>query len=94
MFALLEELTDTMQGATLILSVVVVCMLKLRNHLRYGKIRDIAKDQTVKYKMLYDHIDNELNKPLSKRQSIDDFLYWIVREHNNIAAATADQVEQ
>ena len=85
--ALVEELTNSVQGSTLILSLLVASMIKLRSHLKYSKIHSIAKEQTIKYKQLYDRIESELIKPIAKRQTEDDFIYWIVREHNNIEAA-------
>lgn len=85
--ALVEELTNTVQGSTLILSLLVASMIKLRSHLKYSKIHTIAKEQTVKYKQLYDRIESELIKPIAKRQAEDDFIYWIIREHNNIEAS-------
>lgn len=83
-FALADELTDRLQGSTLILSLLVASMIKLRSHLKYDKLHSVAKEQTVKYKLLYDRIESELIKPISKRQAEDDFIYWIIREHNNI----------
>ena len=82
--ALVEELTNAVQGSTLILSLLVASMIKLRSHLKYSKIHSIAKEQTIKYKQLYDRIESELIKPATKRQAEDDFIYWIIREHNNI----------
>jgi hypothetical protein len=85
-FALIEELTNTVTGSTLVLSLLVATMIKLRSHLKYSKMHAVAKDQTLKYKQLYDRIESELIKPITKRQAEDDFIYWIVREHNNIEA--------
>ena len=69
---------------SIILSIIVAVMIKLKEYLKYDKIKDIAKTQSAKYTILYDSIESELSKNKEKRQSIDEFLYWINREYNNI----------
>jgi hypothetical protein len=86
-FALIEEVSEQVQGSTLVLSLLVASMIKLRSHLRYSKMHSVAKEQTVKYKQLYDRIEGELIKPINKRQAEEDFIYWISREYNNIEMA-------
>ena len=69
------------------LSIIVAGMLKLKDHITYGKIRDHAKEQSIKYGNLYDSIERELLKPDLNRQSDMDFFYWITREFNSIELA-------
>lgn len=76
--------SETPSIITIILSTVVAGMVKLKDYLDFDKIRDVSKTQSVKYGQLYDRIESEMVKPANKKQSEDDFIYWIVREYNNI----------
>ena len=66
------------------LGIVVAGMLKLKEYLEYDKLRDTAKEQTVRYGDLFDRIENEIVKPDEKKQIDSDFIYWIIREYNSI----------
>lgn len=68
----------------IIISVTVASMIKVKDYVKYAQIRDTAKEQTVKYTQLYERIDKELLKPMSKRQPEDEFIYWIAREFSNL----------
>jgi hypothetical protein len=69
---------------------VVVGMLKLKEYIPYDKVRDSAKEQTLKYGNLFDAIERELLKPAHLRQAEDDFFFWVSREFNAIELADPD----
>lgn len=71
-------------SAFVVLSGITLVMVKVKDYLKFDKIRDISKDQNVKYKQLYERIEREIMKPEHKQQTEDDFIYWIGREFNNI----------
>jgi hypothetical protein len=79
--------TERTSTTTLVLSSIVVGMIKLKDTLKFGKIVALAQQQTVKYKQLYQRIDKEMIKHDSKRQTEDDFIYWVGREYSNIEMA-------
>lgn len=68
-----------------ILTGIVVVMIKMKDYLKFEKIKDVAKRQTVKYEQLYQRIDREMLKPDDKRQLLDDFITLINREFNSIS---------
>lgn len=74
-------------NVTLILSSIVAGMIKLKDYLKFDKIRELAKQQTIKYEQLYQRIERELTKKESDRQIEDEFIYWITREFNHIELA-------
>lgn len=74
-------------NVTLILSSIVAGMIKLKDYLKFDKIRELAKQQTIKYEQLYQRIERELNKKEDDRQIEDEFIYWITREFNHIELA-------
>lgn len=78
-----EELTTTV----LVLSSIVAGMIKLKENLKFDKIVTLAQQQTVKYKQLYQRIEREMVKHEDRRQSEEDFLYWIKREYSGIEMA-------
>lgn len=69
---------------TLVLSSIVAGMIKLKDTLKFGKIVSLAQQQTIKYKQLFQRIEREMYKQDAKRQTEDDFIYWVNREYNNI----------
>lgn len=75
---------DATTNLFIILAGITAVMVKVKDYLKFDKIRDLAKDQNVKYKQLFERIDRELMKPEKKQQTEDDFIYWINREFNNI----------
>lgn len=77
--------TEQSSGTTaMIMSIVVAAMLKLKEYVTYDKIRDSAKEQSVKYQQLYEGIESEMRKPDGKRQLENDFIYWVSREFQHI----------
>jgi hypothetical protein len=82
-----EEQSNTV---TLILSSLVAAMIKIKDYLKFDKIKDVAKQQTIKYEQLYQRIEREMLKSIDKRQTEDDFIYWINREFNNIEISDPD----
>ncbi len=68
----------------IILSSIVAGLVKLRDYVTYDKVRDLAKEQTVKYSQLYDKIDQETIKPNSRRLSEENFLHWLHTELKHI----------
>jgi hypothetical protein len=75
---------------TLALGTIVAAMLKLKDYLKFDKIREEAKAQTIRYEYLYQKIDREMSKSIERRYHHDDFLYWINREFNNITLSDPD----
>lgn len=69
---------------TLVLSTIVASMIKFKEYLEFDKIKDISKQQTLKYDQLLQHIEREFRKPENNRQLEDEFLYTITREYTNI----------
>ncbi len=67
---------------TLITSGIVAGMIKIKDHLKYDKIKDQAKQQSAKYQQLYQHIDRELAK--ATKQTTEEFVSWINREFSII----------
>jgi hypothetical protein len=82
-----RDSTGSTSTVTIILSAAVVAMMKLKDYLNYDKIKESAKQQTIKYEQLYQRIEREMFKPNGKRQKEEDFLYWIGREYNGIEMA-------
>jgi len=74
----------------IILAGITAAMIKIKEDLRFEKIREKAKEQNVKYKQLYERIDRELLKPENKQQSEEDLLYWICRELNSLEMSDPD----
>ncbi len=69
-------------------TVVFVVLGKTYDELKnvYIKYLDIEryKSQLVKYEMLHERIENELNLDISDRQNASEFIYWIQREYHQI----------
>jgi hypothetical protein len=79
-----RETSNTPGVAAVVLGFVAAGMLKLKEYVKYDKIRDSAKEQTVKYQQLYERIENEALKSDDKRQIESDFMYWLGREFQHI----------
>ena len=64
----------------LALSVLVVVLLKIKDYVRFDKIKRVSREQVAKYKVLEGNIEAELRKlPLEKKKE-NDFIFWISRE--------------
>ena len=87
---IVEASTDSTSTATLIFGSIVAAMIKLKDYLKFDKIKDTAKQQTIKYEQLYQRIEREMIKPIDKRQSEEEFIYWVNREFNNIEVLDPD----
>ena len=87
---IIEASTDSTSTATLIFGSIVAAMIKLKDYLKFDKIKDTAKQQTIKYEQLYQRIEREMIKPIDKRQSEEEFIYWVNREFNNIEVLDPD----
>ena len=64
--------------AVLVLSSIVAGMIKLKEYLKFDKLKDQAKQQSVKYNQLVQRIDRELRK--TTKQDEEAFISWITRE--------------
>ncbi len=64
----------------LILGGIVAGMIKIKDYLKFDKLKDQAKQQTVKYQQLYQRIEREMRKPSQSRQNGEEFISWITRE--------------
>jgi hypothetical protein len=78
------ESTGALKGMYLALSCIVAVMLKIKEYINFGEIRDTAKTQAVKYSQLYERIERESIKPDIRKQVEDEFIYWINREYSQI----------
>jgi hypothetical protein len=71
-----------------ILNIIIGCfvagMIKFKEYVRFGELRDTSKAQTVKYSQLYERIVRESIKSDIKKQPEDEFIYWINREFSLI----------
>ena len=79
---LLGHCTDGL--VTVVFGIGVVIIMKLREIFNYKKLQEQSKEQSVKYRQLYNMITEEEDKAEHRRQPKDIFVYWIVREYNNI----------
>ena len=68
----------------LITSTIAAGVVKIKNYMNIDQYISSAKAQSIKYEKLYQKIDLENAKPANKKQSEDDFIYWITREFNSI----------
>lgn len=73
---------DTINTIILITSGIVPGMIKIKDHLKYDKIKDQAKQQSAKYQQLYQHIDREMAKTV--QQNITELVSWVNREFSII----------
>jgi hypothetical protein len=87
-FAMLAETFIIENESTKTINIIIGCLvaglIKLKDYIVFDKIRDSSKVQTVKYSHLYERIERELLKPVEKRQSADEFIYWITREFSSL----------
>jgi hypothetical protein len=74
---------ETTERATIVLGSMVAGMIKLKEYLKFDKIRDHSKAQTIKYSHLLMRIEQEMLKSLSLEENLD-FLYWANREYSFI----------
>ena len=81
---------DQSNTVTLILSSLVAAMIKIKDYLKFDKIKETSKQQTIKYEQLYQRIEREMLKSTDRRQTEEDFIYWINREFNNIEISDPD----
>jgi hypothetical protein len=79
---LLGECNDGL--VTVVFGVSIVIIMKLREIFNYKRLQEQTKEQSVKYRQLYNRIKEEEDKVQEKRQNDETFIYWIVREYNNI----------
>ena len=68
-------------STSLVLSAVVAGMVKIKDHMKFDKIRDIAKHQNLRYERLYKHIETE---SIIQQVPSREFIYWINRAYNDI----------
>lgn len=87
---IVQEFTNDDENATLILSSIVAIMIKVKDYLKFDKIKDTAKQQTIKYEQLFQRIEREMMKPVDKRQNEEELIYWINREYSNIEMTDPD----
>jgi hypothetical protein len=74
---------NTINIIIIILNTIVIGLIKIKEMSKFDKIKDIGKDQSIKYTQLYDKIEREMiNK--ESRLSENEFLYWINREYGSI----------
>jgi hypothetical protein len=74
----------------LIISTLTAAIIKLKNHLNFDKIVSDCKDQCIKYERLYQQIDSEILKPDVKKQSEDEYIYWLTKDLNIIELGDPD----
>ncbi len=71
--------TEQTSTAAIVVSSIVAGMIKLKEYLKFTKMKDQAKQQTVKYQQLYQRIEKEMRKTDGK-QNEEDFISWVNRE--------------
>jgi hypothetical protein len=71
--------TERTSTIVVILSSVVAGMIKLKEYLKFTKLKDQSKQQSVKYQQLYQRIEREMRKQTGK-QNEEDFISWVSRE--------------
>ena len=74
--------SDATDKITIVFSIIVAIMIKIKDYITYDQVRDSAKVQTVKYTQLYERIDREIDK--DDKQAESEFIYWINREFQHI----------
>lgn len=89
-----ESILDRPSRAMSILVVVLGAMstgvLKIRDTIEIGKIRETCKSQTHRYTQLITTITAENLKPEDRRAPIQEFLYWANREYITIEKEDPD----
>lgn len=75
---------DATSDVTLVIGSVVAGLIKIKDYLKFDKIKEIAKQQNIRYESLMQKISSEESKPIGKKQSEEEFIYWINREFNSI----------
>ena len=77
---MINNTVENTSTAVLVLSSIVAGMIKLKDYLKFDKLKDQAKQQTIKYQQLYQRIEREMRKTESIRQNEEEFISWITRE--------------
>lgn len=77
---MINNTVENTSTAVLVLSSIVAGMIKLKDYLKFDKLKDQAKQQTIKYQQLYQRIEREMRKAESIRQNGEEFISWITRE--------------
>lgn len=77
---MINNTVENTSTAVLVLSSIVAGMIKLKDYLKFDKLKDQAKQQTIKYQQLYQRIEREMRKTESIRQNGEEFISWITRE--------------
>lgn len=79
--------TGNSSQITVILGCIAAALIKLKDYLNYDEIKNLAKQQTIKYEQLFQKIDKELRKPVELRQADEEFIYWITNSFEQIEMA-------
>lgn len=82
--------TEKTSTVTTVFSSIVVFTIKFKDKLKYDKIKDIAKHQTVKYAQLYNKIEHEESKPENEKQKPESLLFSVTKDYNSIELADPD----
>ena len=86
--SLIDSNMSSISIVPVILSSLVAAMIKLKDYLKYDKIKELSKQQTVKYEQLFQRI---LRDTLKFNVIIpEDYLYLINKEYNNIEISDPD----
>lgn len=86
---ILTTVQDTIQGAngsstaSIIIGFIVAGMLKLKDYVTYDKVRETAKEQTVKYRQLYETIESPQTSH-KKYHNEEEFINWVTESYNHI----------
>ncbi len=75
---------EATSNVTLVLGSIVAGLIKVKDYLKFDKVKDIAKQQNIRYESLLQRIGSEESKPDGKKQTEEEFIYWINREFNSI----------
>jgi hypothetical protein len=72
--------TSTYTTMALVLSIIVAGLIKVKEMIKYDKVKEQAKQQTVKYQQLFQRIERELRSHENSGQREEEFITWISRE--------------
>jgi hypothetical protein len=72
-----NDSSNIVSGAVLVLSSIAAGMIRIKDYVTYDKLREVAKQQTVKYEQLYTKIEREMIKTDNQYKTEDDLIYYL-----------------
>ena len=84
--ASLDEESTAANAITISFGIITAGMVKVKEYILFDKIRDLAKDQTTKYTVLFEKIEREKRKNEDERAEETEYLHRIYWELAQIEA--------